>query len=377
MKQITLKPVDSFYFKNHALTTAGNENESIYDSLFPPRPNTIYGALRSGYIHAHSSIPMFYREADEHVKKWMGSRFEKGEFSLRGLFIKKGDELLMPAPLDYQQIDERHIVQLEIKKREKSALNSGESAYLLYLNISEKKKVKSLNGKYLSLTGWKRVILNGGYAVIDSRNNNIQFYNKEDLIFQEHKLGIRIDPQTGRTKKGFLYTKTMNRFVNDVALVACTNNAPSFEDVIFIQLGGSNRPWTVEENRDKLHIWTKEEKERMKEQIARTKRARIHLLTPAIWKNGTKPEKCTENGTWHITDEITVRLLTAAIDRPEIYGGWDIARHRPKERRFMIPAGSVLYIEVDDVERLDKLFNGVSISEEFTEEGFGFAVLSQ
>lgn len=376
MKQITLKPVDSFYFKNHALTTAGNENESIYDAIFPPRPNTVYGALRSGYIHAHSSIPKFYREADEHVKKWMGTRFEKGDFSLRALFVKKGDELLFPVSLDYQQIGESHIIQLKLKENEQNALHSGTDEYLLYLDVSEKKKVKGLSGKYLSLTEWKQVILNGGHEAIDIRTNNIQLYSEDDLIIPEHKLGIRIDPKTKRTKKEFLYTKTMNRFVDDVALVACTKHAPSFQDVSFIQLGGSNRPWTVEENETMLHIWTNEEKERMKKQIAKTKRARIHLLTPAIWKKGTKPRQCTENGTWQITDAITVRLLTAAIDRPEVYGGWDIARHRPKERRFMIPAGSVLYIEIDDVEGLDTLFNGISISEEFAEEGFGFAVLS-
>src|SRR5690625_6530374 len=102
MKELRLTPVDWFYFKNHALTTAGNVNENVMDVLFPPRPNTIYGALRSGYIHAHSSFDHFYEESDEHIKEWMGTKTEKGNFAMQCLLLKKKNDELLPVQLDFQ-----------------------------------------------------------------------------------------------------------------------------------------------------------------------------------------------------------------------------------------------------------------------------------
>ena len=57
-----LKPVDTFFFKGQQISEAGNDNNMF--GIFPPRPNTVYGALRSAYIHEH--IP-FYEKSLLHL----------------------------------------------------------------------------------------------------------------------------------------------------------------------------------------------------------------------------------------------------------------------------------------------------------------------
>ncbi|HEX4960991.1 MAG TPA: type III-B CRISPR module-associated protein Cmr3 [Thermoanaerobaculia bacterium] len=107
------------------------------------------------------------------------------------------------------------------------------------------------------------------------------------------------------------------------------------------------------------------------ETIVETGRARLILLTPAIFAQGALPG-------WNGT-AATVRA--AAVPRPEIVSGWDLAAGRPKKTRRLAPAGSVYFVELAGA-KLDfhrwceeTWLNCVSDDAQDRRDGFGLAAL--
>ncbi|MBW8875865.1 MAG: type III-B CRISPR module-associated protein Cmr3 [Acidobacteria bacterium] len=72
------------------------------------------------------------------------------------------------------------------------------------------------------------------------------------------------------------------------------------------------------------------------ETIVETGRARLILLTPAVFAQGALPG-------WN---GVAATVRAAAVPRPEIVSGWDLAAGRPKQTRRLAPAGSVYFLEL-------------------------------
>ena len=62
---ILLRPVDTFFFRDHKPFSMGEVSKAT--GWFPPRPGTVYGALRSAYIHRHSDFSTFYEGKDPEI----------------------------------------------------------------------------------------------------------------------------------------------------------------------------------------------------------------------------------------------------------------------------------------------------------------------
>lgn len=105
--------------------------------------------------------------------------------------------------------------------------------------------------------------------------------------------------------------------------------------------------------------------------------ARIILLTPAIWERGTRP-KCYDEETqeWDLGGDLRVKLLTAAVGRPLVIGGWDMKKNRPKRRQYAVPAGSVLIVKVkkEQAEQLVRTIHSKKLTDDLEHEGYGCAV---
>ncbi|AEH47997.1 type III-B CRISPR module-associated protein Cmr3 [Parageobacillus thermoglucosidasius] len=366
MTKLTLKPVDTFFFKNHHVTEAGED--TVMESMFPPRPNTIYGALRAAYIHTHTTFDEFVRETDEHVKRWMGTPNQRGEFRLQYCALTYKQDILLPLPLDYQVIEEKKSLKaypLLLANDEKPSSLQGKWR----LASTRREKTKSSQHQYVSLQEWKHAILHE--APISS------LISLSKLVVREEKVGIRLDIGSRTAQEGLLYRVMQGRFRDDGALAVYIGNGPDFSKVKFARIGGENRPWIIQQSEETFTLWDEKEKKQLAEKIAQTKVAKIIFLSPAIFESGSRPcnfdgEKVT------LPNGVTVKWLTAAIGRPELYGGWDIVRHRPKPRKWMVPAGSVIYVEVEeeDISKLLFVANGMHFTDEGAEEGFGFAVIA-
>ena len=118
------------------------------------------------------------------------------------------------------------------------------------------------------------------------------------------------------------------------------------------------------------------------ETIVETGRARLILLTPAVFAQGALPGwNDTARSPWTETIPVTATVRAAAVTRPEIVSGWDLATGRPKKTRRLAPAGSVYFIELagarPDLRRWceETWLACVSDDAQDRRDGFGLAVL--
>jgi CRISPR-associated protein Cmr3 len=94
-------------------------------------------------------------------------------------------------------------------------------------------------------------------------------------------------------------------------------------------------------------------------------RARVVLLTPAIFPEGALPERIAG-----------ARVLTGSVDRPQVVSGWNFADRKPRETRRMAAAGSVYWVEVPTDDWAQRTWlTTVSASEQDRRDGFGLAVV--
>ncbi|MEW5323558.1 type III-B CRISPR module-associated Cmr3 family protein [Geobacillus thermoleovorans] len=367
MAKLVLTPTDTFFFKNHHVTQAGET--TVMESMFPPRPNTIYGALRAAYIYAHSSFEAFESGEDECVRKWMGTPDERGDFRLHYCALADGETMFLPLPLDYQVVEEgesltAYPLQLVQDRKPSSSPN------IWRLASSRREKTKSAQHRYVSAEEWKRALLAG--QPIHSLRSLSTF------VVQEEKVGIQLDIVKRTARESFLYRVAKQRFLGEASLVAYIGDGPDFSHVKWARIGGENRPWSIHQESGEFRLWNSDEKKRIEQDIQRTRLAKIVFLSPAIFSNGSRPGSMDGNR-WTWPNGATVTWIAAAIGRPELYGGWDIVRHRPKPRKWMVPAGSVIYVKIErdnDLPLVLSALDGIHLTDEGAEEGFGLAIIT-
>lgn len=371
MKQYSLKPVDTFFFRDHKEFFSGSE--STADNIFPPRPGTVYGALRSGYIHENGGFKAFYAGTDDELKLWMGTPEKTGLFSLRGVFIHDDQDIFLPLPLDYQVVsgidgnkNEEWAYPLELVQEEIPASDGYQ--YRLYGVKSEKSH--SATGAYISHSDWKKAHFN---------TQPIRIYRKNRWIIEEDKLGIRIDRARGASEEGMLYNIKMGRFIdnNKVGFIALSLPAqsPDFKNVRMLRMGGKNRPWTIEKLQGDFQLFNETERLQIITKIKHDGIARLMLLTPAIWDQSSKIFDCNQRQ-FNFGEGMLFDVIAQASDRPLLVGGWDIAGNKPKTRIQALPAGTVFYLRVDS-DKAEYLFDWLNknpISDELNHEGYGWAV---
>jgi CRISPR-associated protein Cmr3 len=119
--------------------------------------------------------------------------------------------------------------------------------------------------------------------------------------------------------------------------------------------------------------------ETVRERIVSTGRARLILLTPAIFANGTLPGW--NGGAWPLGGSVKARVRAACVPRPAIVSGWDLAKGGPKPTKRLASAGSVYFLELqgakDDLRRWceETWLNCVSDGAQDRRDGFGMAAL--
>lgn len=127
--------------------------------------------------------------------------------------------------------------------------------------------------------------------------------------------------------------------------------------------------------------------EAIRERIVASRRARLILLTPAIFKNGALP--AWNSGRWPWGGPVSAGVRAASVPRPAVVSGWDLAAKndsgtfgRPKETRRLAAAGSVYFLALQDGSEADvrrwcdaTWLACVSDDEQDRRDGFGLAVL--
>jgi CRISPR-associated protein Cmr3 len=384
VKQIySLAPLDTFFFRDFKELQAGEDNQA--GGIFPPLPGTIYGALRSSYINEKGSMESFYNQTDTHLYFWMGSPDTYGDFSLNGVFISRQEKILLPVPLDYQIVsDEQNGVQkeyaysLRLQEEGQDYQSSSRFSWHLYGDI-DGKSASAVNA-IVELDSWKELVL--------QKKQRVKIERINDCLVNESKIGIARDSSTKNVREGMLYNVDMKSFTIDTRgeseyrIVALAEKGPDFNEIRHLSCGWGGKKWELTSKEEDFTIFNEHEKAEIIYDIKASGIARIILLTPAIWSQGSLPGNYQDGYLYFKTKErknqrnIIVELLTASIGRPLVIGGWDIASGRPKPKKYAVPAGSVLYVRVNpaDTEDFVEIIESIKLTDSLEKEGYGFVV---
>ncbi len=368
--KLVLTPTDTFFFRNHKAMNAGAD--FFASGLFPPRPGTVYGALRSAYIHAKSDFAAFAAGSDEELSKWMGTPSSYGKFAIKGVVLQDEQDMALPLPLDHQVVlgisGSATAKRLRLKyEPEKEVFGSDRCPYRLY-GVSEEKSA-SASGRFVYRQDFVKALL---------QPVDLEVHSASRWVISEQRVGIAMDRVAKKAQQSMFYSMEALRFRDEngtaIAAICDSENTPDFSGVTLASLGAKQRPWSLKVERNTDLGVTKEE---IVGAIEKSGIARIILLTSALWKHGTRPECWDGERNVLLINGRLYPVLAAAIGRPLIEGGWDIVRNRPKPRFHAVPAGSVLYVKVasGDADNLVASIHETNFTDSSAQEGYGFAVV--
>ncbi|AFM05735.1 CRISPR-associated protein, Cmr3 family [Bernardetia litoralis DSM 6794] len=351
---IEIAALDTLFFRDAKPFERGSENWAT--GVFPPMPSVFYGALRSAFLGQNSQ------------NKIESNIIASESLVINSLLLKNfsregdEDEIILPIPLDlisFKDSDESKL--LDYCKND--FVSSKGKRFDGFLRSYESEKTEELAGKaFLKKLDFLEY-LKGNQDTF----NSIKIQENTTL---EPKIGIGRDNNTNVADTGLLYRVGMVRPVKEDNVY---NFLREFKFVIdfefkeninilakgLLKLGGENKVASYATT-TKDNIFNCPE--------ITSNYFKVYLSTPAIFENGWYP-KIFEN-----------KILTCAVGKPQMIGGFDINKKMPKVMQKAVPAGSVYYIKVEtnkEAKELIQKLHGNSISEYKKEEGFGICYVAK
>lgn len=336
-----LEPIDAWFFRASRPSNQG-EDQSDLESLFPPHPPTVVGALRAGLARRQGWNGQGAWPND--LKPILGDGFQDlGALKFVGPFLRqKGTEMLYPVP--------RHVIGHtrdtgEGKVFEPTGLlRPGEEpvntdAGPIHLPEAPPATAEQHKGKapeapegfFVTDSGMERIL----FGKLPSHE---QFVHARSLYCHESRVGIQRDPVTKTTGENALYSPSFVRLEKGVSLtVGIAGLPPGWTLPSVFPLGGESR----------LASCTPLDKTpTLPGRSPRSGRVLLALLAPARFDSGRRwwgagPGDSAPD----LSGAFTGAVVSAAIDRPTRIGGWDSLNRRPVSVAPYVPAGSVWWLE--------------------------------
>ena len=369
--KLFIEPNDVLMFRDGRPFAGGDDH--FARGIFPPSPATIYGALRSHILSNHwSEFNKFKNNQDqipENVKKEIGTPGDLGSLALCQITLARkngnGVEQIFPMPKD--------------AVKEKGS-DDGKLYMLMPANLSGSKTMtdmpNGLSNMWVSsekpmevVTGFLSSKEIGEYLLGNSPSSAIKL---QDVFETEERTGVKKSRMTRSVETGRLYSVEYFRLKENTGFAVEVDNTKLLPESGILRLGGDNRS-----ARYASDLWTEISVEPIKKKITETKRFKLMLTTPAIFKKGWLPDWINADTKQGQINGINVKLTGACIGKPIGIGGYDFVKNQPKVMKKAVSAGSVYYFEIAEGD-VDSLFKNVwlkSISDEKTQEGFGITLI--
>ncbi len=356
---LRITPFDTLFFRTGRPFELGEDRWA--ESIFPPYPSTIYGAIRTFLIfNKPDGLKGFYNGKYEQE---LGTPDKKGTLKIKGPIIFKKNEFYIKIPYD--------LIKLKTEEKYKRlTLLDKQSLFISDLFLS----------KVLTITSNEPVEEAKGYL----SEANIFDYMKgikdefdvipdDSLFLIEHKIGIRRDKIRLTSQEHQIYSAPMIRLKKGVSIIAEIEGINEIQEGVFT-LGGDGKVAKLETEKDDLLKNIKNVELKFKNKIFK-----IIFLTPTIFKNGWLPDWIDEKTLKGTFKGIELKLLSCAIGKHLYIGGFDIKKKMPKPMYKAVPAGSVYYFEFkkSSPEEIKKLFHFQTISDINSEQGFGLSILGE
>ncbi len=364
--QMFIEPNDVVFFRDGKPFAAGEDHRAR--SLFPPSPFTMQGAIRAKILFDSGVDLKDYASgappAQDLIRK-IGIRGQSyGQLRLRGPFIAKRSNdgqiaRYFPLPADVAKVREKPILLKPLTKPFFTDNKPIEELCPLWARTYEQLEEAS---------GW----LAEGEFDKYLKEQEFSITGEGDLLIREPRLGIALDYIRRSTQEGKIYQMEFLRLREGVGFLLEVDGIEPFEPPKgFLQIGGEARAAYYEVLPYKLRALS------LPNPLPR--RFKVILLTPAWFTDGWQPQ----GGNWGKFFNGNVRLISAALPRPQAIGGAfvdDVQRRRnfQKTMHRFVPAGSVFFFETEGTVTP----KGVPFTEtpegegDFGQIGFGCAVVT-
>ncbi len=352
---VEIDALDTLFFRDGKPFTMAEDTWS--DTIFPPYPSVIYGALRSAYFADH--IDIFHKLKQE--GKLDSNEDPTKKLKIRNLLIKINDEYYFPAPFDCvkdKNTNENRLSTLYLQSL-KGMVSSYPALDKMLISDAEK-KVENIKDAILSNISFE--------DYLHVRSEEFCYLNIGDYIISEPKIGIGISHATHTSEEGKLYRVNMKRLKNNTSIVVDFEGLNLPENGL-TKLGGEGKAANYKKYKNNISVDAPKFEQN-------EKRFKMILTTPAIFANGWLPswiDKKTLEGDYN---GLKLKLLTAAIGKPINIGGFDMKAKKSKPMYRAVPAGSVYYFEAEgNINEAVARFHQKAVSDIYPEQGFGISYI--
>ena len=332
-----VEPVDTWFFRDATPFTAWSAPQEQVDSLFPPYPPTVVGALRAelARLNGWNGAGSWPSELCEVLGNGPD---DLGKLSFGGPFLLCDEQPLFRAP--------RHLLGAAdsngwcpaalLRPGSPVACDLGDSVRLPELpdTASGIERLKPGDEAWLTMAGMRAVL--GGELPAAS-----EVVSNDALWAKEPRIGLQRERHTRTAEEGMLYSTRHVRPRHGVALgMYVTGVPPDWVRTVdrVAPLGGENRlascmKWTPD-----VHL------DAPVERIRSTRRVVLVALSPLDLDEAVHPGA-------PVVGLEGARIVCACLERPHRVGGWDSLARRPLPLRSVLPPGSALFCDIADGER--------------------------
>lgn len=380
---IRITPFDTCFFRDGRPFTSGEQTEAA--TLFPPFPSTVFGALRSAYI-AEKGWDAF-RNGELAGEIGTQADYQNASFALKGIFLEETQSGKIYMPLPYDLVVDKDDLKTEGSEvhtyplqRQQVTSNSPLPHVLMNVNHPDKTIEYPSRGAYTQQRQLREYLL-GQY-------HRVKAVMQERFFDFEPKVGIARNATTMTTEEGHLYQLNMIRLKQGsdrYHLVAEAEGITFSPSEGIVKLGGEQKVFAYRQSEGQPILgYNEAEKQQITETIRKAGgEFKLYFATPVLWNHadGWRANWMNlGNDTHAYTDEhtgksVTCQLLTAALGKYQLVGGWDIMANRPKPMYRAVPAGTVYYLKLvaGEPEDVLELFHYHNLADIRDQEGFGLA----
>lgn len=331
-------------------------------SRFPPPSRTMAGAVRTAIGEAAGVDWKQFNAGSHHYEELrlaMGDADGFGTLQLGGPYLLNNSEVLYPAPLlllakeipDKPSLERKEGAIGEPEDEPRTShfvrLSPGDTAVNCDLGRVRLPALnpplpgaKTVEDIWLTPAGLEQV-LSGGIP------DASQVKRKADLFGEEERLGIARDLNRRANVEGLLY---QTRHIRPRAGLS-----------VGVEVGGIAAKWHPDGGAIRLgaegRLATFRTEAATLRSLAPTSRAGVKvllvLLTPADFAGDWKPaafetEQRGDADVWRgEIAGVSITIVAAVIGKAVREGGWDLAQHKPRALRSLVPAGSCYFCEVE------------------------------
>ena len=354
--QYFIQPLDVLYLRGNKLF---GDPGSYGKIVIPPWPSVFAGAIRTSLICERGYDPIKFGKSEITNDPELGTPENPGTFKLTGLQLAKRSridnqyeyEKLFPLPNDLVVFwntpqTKQRICRMKPCSISDQVLTSSVTPCMPVLARKKLGKPSSIL-YYLDSSGWSNHL--NGNEVLPER-----IVSNQDLWKIEDRIGIGLNANTRSVNDGNLFTTqavSMRKYEHggtkpfDAGFVVEIAGA-ELPDKMIIKLGGDGRGAILTKiNQDDLVTGINQPTE-IFSRIKSEGKCRIILTSPGIFPNGWTPTN-SESADTRLQFEmggITATLDCAAVSRPEVISGFDMANNCPKPALRVAPTGSVYWL---------------------------------